>query len=184
MPDDERQLGNLFALLAEFHKRRFSTSRVQEFRHPDEDLAILLADSAVHDGDRICKTLAAHPADGPSTLRRIGSTIAAHGKTAIVLLLRGGGSGSLDLSVLLGDQGGVLLLVLRVWLALVVVLVLVLLLMLMLQPRGVSLGVLVLVGENVFALRLEHGEGASMSRFGDLEILRRVGLRDDAEAAR
>lgn len=101
-----------------------------------------------------------------------------------MLLLRGGGSGSLDLSVLLGDQGGVLLLVLRVWLALVVVLVLVLLLMLMLQPRGVSLGVLVLVGKNVLALRLEHGEGASMSRFGDLEILRRVGLRDDAEAAR
>lgn len=163
MPDDERQLGNLFALLAEFHKRRFSTGRVQEFRHPDENLAILVADSAVHDGDRICESLA-HPADGPGTLRRVGGAIAAHGKTAIVLLLRGGGSGSLDLSVLLSDQGGVLLLVLRVWLALVVLLlVLVLLLMLVLQPRGVSLGVLVLMGKNVLALRLEHGEGVDES---------------------
>src|SRR4051812_15827657 len=33
MPDDERQLGDLFALLAELHERRFSTGRIQEFRH-------------------------------------------------------------------------------------------------------------------------------------------------------
>lgn len=59
-----------------------------------------------------------------------------------------------------------LLLVLRVWLALVVLLLL--LLLLVLQPRRISLGVLMLVGEDVLALRLEHGEGALMSRFRDL----------------
>jgi hypothetical protein len=70
-----------------------------------------------------------------------------------VLLLRGG-SGGLDLSLLLSDQGGVLVLVLRVRLGLVVLL----LLLLVLQPRGISLRVLMLVGEDVLALRLEHGE--------------------------
>jgi hypothetical protein len=72
-----------------------------------------------------------------------------------VLLLRGG-SGGLDLSLLLSDQGGVLVLVLRVRLGLVVLLLL--LLLLVLQPRGISLRVLMLVGEDVLALRLEHGE--------------------------
>lgn len=157
MPDDKRQLGDLFALLAELHERRFSTSRIQEFRHPDENLAILLTDSTIHHRHRICETLAAHPADGPGTLlRRVRGTIAVHGKTAIMLLLCGS-RGSLDLSLLLSDQRGVLLLMLRVRLALVVLLVL--LLLLMLQPRGISLGVLMLVGEDVLALRLEHGEG-------------------------
>lgn len=102
MPYDERQLGNLFALLAELHERCFSTGRIQEFRHPDEDFAILLADSTIHDGDRIRETLAAHTPDGPGTLRRVRGTITAHGEAAIVLLLCGSG-GSLDLSVLLGD---------------------------------------------------------------------------------
>lgn len=160
MPDDERQLGHLFTLLAELHERSFSTGWIQEFRHPDEDLAILLTDSTIHHRDRIRETLAAHPADGTCTLRRVRSAIAAHGKAAIVLLLCGSRSG-LDLSVLLGDQGGVLLLVLGVWLALVMLLLLLLLLLLVLvlQPRGISLGVLMLVGEDVLALRLEHGEG-------------------------
>lgn len=72
-----------------------------------------------------------------------------------MLLLRGG-SGGLDLSLLLSDQGGVLVLVLRVRLGLVVLLLL--LLLLVLQPRGISLRVLMLVGEDVLALRLEHGE--------------------------
>jgi hypothetical protein len=38
------------------------------------------------------------------------------------------------------------------------VVLLLLLLLLVLQPRGISLGVLMLVGEDVLALRLEHGE--------------------------
>lgn len=72
------------------------------------------------------------------------------------MLLLCGGSGGLDLSLLLSDQGGVLVLVLRVRLGLVVLLLL--LLLLVLQPRGISLRVLMLVGEDVLALRLEHGE--------------------------
>jgi hypothetical protein len=71
----------------------------------------------------------------------------------VLLLLRGSG-GSLDLSMLLGDQGGVLLLVLRLVRVLGLVL---LLLLLVLQPRGIRLGILMLMGEDVLALRLEHG---------------------------
>lgn len=67
------------------------------------------------------------------------------------------GGGGLDLSLLLSDQGGVLVLVLGVRLGLMVLLLL-LLLLLVLQPRGISLRVLMLVGEDVLALRLEHGE--------------------------
>jgi hypothetical protein len=59
----------------------------------------------------------------------------------------------LHLGVLLSDQGSVLLLRL-VWVRLSLM---VLLLLLMLQPRGISLGVLMLVRENVLGLRLEHG---------------------------
>lgn len=102
MPDDKRQLGHLFALLAELHERSFSTGWIQKLRHPDEDLAILLTDPTVHHGDRIRESLAAHPGNGPGTLRGVRGTIAAHGKTAIMLLLCGGCSG-LDLGVLLGD---------------------------------------------------------------------------------
>lgn len=64
------------------------------------------------------------------------------------------GCGSLYLGMLLGDQGSVLLLRL-VWVRLSLV---VLLLLLMLHPRWISLGVLMLVGEDVLALRLKHGE--------------------------
>lgn len=156
MPDDQRQLGDLLALLAELHQCRFATGGIQEFRHPDEDLAILLADATVHDGDCIRETLSAHAGDTPRTLRRVRGTVPTHSETAIVLLLRRGGGG-LDLSLLLSDQGGVLVLVLGVRLGLMVLLLL-LLLLLVLQPRGISLRVLMLVGEDVLALRLEHGE--------------------------
>jgi len=137
MPDDQRKLWGLLALLAELHKRRFATGGIQKFCHPDEDLAILLTDATVHDGDGVCKTLSAHAGDTHSTLRGVRRPIATHSEAAIVLLLRGG-SRSLDLSLLLSDQGGVLvlvlMLVLRVRLDLVVVLLLLLLLLLMLQP--------------------------------------------------
>jgi hypothetical protein len=56
--------------------------------------------------------------------------------------------------MLLGDQGSVLLLRL-VWVRLTLV-VLLLLLLLMLQPGGISLGILMLMRENVLGLRLEH----------------------------
>lgn len=69
-----------------------------------------------------------------------------------MLLLCSGGS-SLHLGMLLGDQGSVLLLRL-VWVRLSLV---VLLLLLMLHPRRISLGVLMLVGEDVLGLRLKHG---------------------------
>lgn len=156
VPDNQSQLRDLLALLAELHERGFTTGGIQEFRHPDEDLAILLADATVHDRDSICETLSIHAGDAPSTLRRVRGAVATHSKAAIVLLLRGSSSG-LNLCLLLSDQGGVLVLVLRVRLALVVLLLL-LLLLVVLQPRGISLGVLMLVGEDVLALRLEHGE--------------------------
>jgi hypothetical protein len=66
----------------------------------------------------------------------------------MLLLCRSGSS--LNLGMLLSDQGGVLLLVLLVRLCLVMLL----LLLLVLQPRGISLWVLMLVGEDVLALRL------------------------------
>ena len=70
-----------------------------------------------------------------------------------MLLLRCGSSG-LNLSMLLSNQGGVLLRMLGVRLGLVMLL----LLLLMLQPRGISLGVLMLMGKDMLALCLEHGE--------------------------
>lgn len=69
-----------------------------------------------------------------------------------------------------------LLLVLRVRLTLVVLLLLLLLLLLVLQPRGISRRILVLMREDVLALRLEHGEGTVDEWFRDLVTLRRVGL--------
>lgn len=152
MPDYQGELGHLLALLTELHERSFSASRVQEFCHPDEYFAILFADPAVHDRDRIGQTLSAHATNSPSTLRRVRSAVAGHGKATVVLLLSGS-RGSLDLGML-GNQGGMRLLVLGMRLSLVVLLWL----LLMLQPRRVSLGVLMLVGEDVLALRLEHGE--------------------------
>jgi hypothetical protein len=111
VPNNQSQLRDLLALLAELHERSFTTGRIQEFRHPDEDLAILLADATVHDGDRICKTLSVHAGNASSTLRGVRGTVATHSKAAIVLLLRGRSSG-LNLGLLLSDQGGVLVLVL------------------------------------------------------------------------
>lgn len=72
------------------------------------------------------------------------------------MLLLGCGGGGLDLSMLLGDEGGMLLLVLGMRLSRVVLLLLVLLLLLLLvlQPRGISLRVLMLMREDVLALRL------------------------------
>lgn len=155
MPDDKCQLGHLLPFLAKLHQRRLSASRVQEFCHPDKHLAILLADSTVHSGDRICKALSAHSANSSSTLRGVRSAAAAHVEATIMLLL-GCGGGGLDLSMLLGDEGGMLLLVLGMRLSRVVLLLLVLLLLLLLvlQPRGISLRVLMLMREDVLALRL------------------------------
>jgi hypothetical protein len=102
VPDDQGQFGDLFTLLAQFHQSGFSASWIQQLGDPNEDLAILLADSAIHDGDRIRQTLSAHTAGAAGSLRGITSAVAVHGKAAIVLLLRRGGS-SLHLGVLLGD---------------------------------------------------------------------------------
>lgn len=71
------------------------------------------------------------------------------------MLLLSSGSGSLNLGMLLGDKG-VLLLMLGVRLSLMVLRLW--LMLLMLEPGGISLGVLVLMREDVLALRLEHGE--------------------------
>lgn len=120
MPDYQGELGHLLALLTELHKRSFSASRVQEFCHPDEYLAIFFADPAIHDRDRVGQALSTHVTNSPSTLRRVCSAVAGHGKATVVLLL--GGSGScLDLGML-GDQGCMRLLVLGVRLSLVVLL--------------------------------------------------------------
>lgn len=149
MPDHEGQLRNLLPLLAQFHERCLPAGWVQELCNPDEDLAILIADSSVHAGDRIGQTLSAHAAESSSILTGVDGAVATHSQATIVLLLRRSGSG-LNLGMLLSDQGGVLLLVLLVRLGLVVLL----LLLLVLQPRGISLRVLMLVREDVLALRL------------------------------
>lgn len=120
MPDYQGELRHLLALLTEFHERGLSASRVQEFCHPDEYLAILFADPAIHDGDCVGQTLSAHATNSPSTLRWVCGAVAIHGKATVVLLL--GGSGScLDLGML-GDQGGMRLLVLGVRLGLMMLL--------------------------------------------------------------
>jgi hypothetical protein len=99
----------------------------------------------------------------------------------MLLLSRGGGSGSgLDLGMLLGHQRRVLLL--RVVLRLVVLL---LLLLLVLQPGRISLRVLVLVGKNVLGLRLEHdGPAKNRRSMMGLVILRRGGRDNLARPGR
>lgn len=68
----------------------------------------------------------------------------------LVLSHRGGRGSGLSLGMLLGSQGGVLL-VLRLVLVM-------LLLLLMLEPGRFRLRILVLVGEDVRCLSLKHGE--------------------------
>lgn len=148
VPDDQGQFRDLFAFLAQFHQGRFPTSGIQEFCDPDEDLAILFADAPVHDVDSVRHPFSSHASGATGSLRWVAGAVTVHRNAAIVLLL-GGGSGGLDLGMLLGDQGSVLLLRLVVGLSLVV--------LLMLQPGGIGLGVLMLVREDVLARRLEHG---------------------------
>lgn len=156
MPNNQRKLRHLFPLLTELHKRRFPTIGIQQLRDPDENLAILLADPTIHHRDTARhRAITIHSPCGP--LRRI-PAIPGHRNAVVVLLLRGGGGGSggLDLSMLLGEV--VLLGLVRVLLGLV-------LLLLVLQPGGIGPGVLVLVGEDVLGLRLEHcGRTASGER--------------------
>lgn len=168
MPDNQRQLRDLLPFLAELHKRRLAAVGVQQFRNPDENLAILLADCAVHHrGATVHRAIAVH---GPcARLRRV-SASPGHGDAVVVLLLSSGGSssGGLDLGMLLGEM--LLLGLMRVLLGLV-------LLVLVLQPRRISLGVLVLVGEDMLGLRLEHCGQRAGGRERQSRALGR-GLRD------
>jgi hypothetical protein len=83
-----------------------------------------------------------------------------------VLLLSGGGCSrsGLDLSMLLRYEGRVLGLVLRLVLLMVLGLMVMVLLLLMLQPGRFGLRILMLVGEDVLALSLKHGERGSRRR--------------------
>jgi len=74
MPDDQRQLRHLLPLLAELHERLLPPVGIQQFRDPDEDLAVLFADAGVHGGQR---TISHHPCSA-GRLGRVGTGIAAH----------------------------------------------------------------------------------------------------------
>lgn len=161
MPDDQRQLRHLLSLLAELHERCLPPVGIQQLRDPDEDLAVLLADAAIHarshGGQR---TISRHPwGAGGGRLSGVRTGIAAHREAVVVLMLSYGRSGgsSLSLGMLLSGERGVLLL-LVLSLMLVMLGRMVLLLVLVLQPGGLGLGILMLVGKDVLRLSLEHGE--------------------------
>lgn len=147
MPNYQRQFRNLLPFLTELHQSGLPAVWVQQFSNPDENLAILLADSTIHNRDRPGNRAIAIHAPGTG-LSRI-PAISGHRDAVVVLLLggRGGDGGSVDLDILLGEMR--VLSLMRMLLGLV-------LLVLMLQPRRIRLWILVLVGKDMLGLRLEH----------------------------
>jgi hypothetical protein len=136
MPDDQRQLGNLLSLLAEFHQSRLPAIRIKQLCNPNEDLSVLIADATIHDRHRTGQSAFSIQGCGTGTLRCVPSTtVPSHSDAIIMLLLSGsrGGGSSLNLSML-SHQRRMLLLGL-VWMGLgrmVLLLWLLLLLLLML----------------------------------------------------
>lgn len=105
MPDDEGELGNLLALLAEFHKGSFASVGIEKLGHPKEDFAIVFSvypfetTTCCVRARGIGRSLALIPGGSNSSSR----VVSGHDDTIVVLLVRYGGSGGSVVGMLLSN---------------------------------------------------------------------------------